>query len=253
MLQFVCHPSIENLLNTCREGMNCATLPVKAVIFSDYLPQVTSSPIHAGLLESVKYRLAQPTHLIYFASFLPKEKLLQHDRLGILSLTGTEFIHLPFDPNQFYVELDSRYLVECVIPETEWVEFATNACKTLLKEKLSILKHDDVHPFFIHSTLILPLYLEVWNYTNNLIDVEHLKSRLTSLVPNFTYNKEILELSALSNVSVSFQDEFLQTVSQFVKDLEKLSSYVSQEQININELSSDLHKLDNTYNKIITL
>ncbi|MEI6554605.1 MAG: hypothetical protein WCL70_03370 [Paludibacter sp.] len=250
MLQFVCHPALENLLTTSKEGVKCVTLPNNAVIISDFLPKA-SQPIHAGLLEATKYRLTHPTHFIFFASFFPKEKLLPFDTFGILTLTGTEFIRLPFYNDQFFITLLEKQKTEFNLSRAEWETFAIRACKALLKEKLSVLKHGG--KLDLVNKLTLKIRLEAQNCLFYGQDIKVLRECLRTSIELYKKIDEIDELIELSNVSKNLPDEYLQIVAKFVEGLYYLESLANEPEINVFSLISYIDKLNATSNKILTL
>jgi len=249
MLQFVCHSSLENLLATSKEGMNCVTLTNNAVLISDFLPQ-NPQPIHAGLLEAVKYRLFHPSEFIFIASFFPKEKLIPLDTFGILSLNGTEFIQLPFHIDQFLGTLEDKQKIEFNLSKDEWETFAIRACKALLKKKMSILKHGG--KLDLVNKLTLKIRLEAQNCLFYGQDINVLRECLKS-VKLYREIEEIAELIELSNVSKNFPDDYLQTVAEFVNGLNYLESLANEPEINVFSLISYIDTLNATSTKILIL
>lgn len=247
MLQFVCHPALENLLTTSKEGVKCVTLPNNAVLISDFLPKV-SQPIHAGLLEAVKYRLFHPSVFIFIASFFPKEKLHPFDTLGILSLTGTEFIQLPFYKDQFFRSLEEKQKTEFNLSKLEWETFAIRACKVLLKEKISVLKHGGKLDFV--NRVSFALRIEAQNCLTNPQRIVELKELLLS-IKLYNQKEDIAELIELSNVSKDLPDNLLKTVAGFVKGLKQLELLATEQEIDFHLLISDIDILNATSSKIL--
>lgn len=247
MLQFVCHPTLENLLTTSKEGMKCVTLTNNAVIISDFLPKA-SQPIHAGLLKATKYRLIHPSNYIYIASFFPKEKLLTFDTFGILSLTGTEFIQLPFYKDQFFRSLEEKQKTEFNLSKLEWETFAIRACKVLLKEKISVLKHGGKLDFV--NNVSFALRIEAQNCLTNPQRIIELKKLLLS-IKLYNQKEEIAELIELSNVSKDLPDNLLKTVAGFVKGLKQLELLATEQEIDFHLLISDIDILNATSSKIL--
>lgn len=247
MLQFVCHPVLQNLLTTSKEGMNGITSKNNAVLISDFLP-TTSPSIHAGLLEVVKYRLFNPSEFIFFASFFPKEQLLPLDTFEILTLTGTEFIRLPLQSDHLLLLIEEKQRTETNLSKSDWETFAIQALKTLLKEKLSVLKHGGKFDFVNNVTFALRI--EAQNCLENPLRIIELKKLLVS-VTSYGQNKEISELIAMSGLCDGLTDQFLQNVSEFTKRFIQLESYESQQQIDFHLLISDIDKLNTVSSNII--
>jgi hypothetical protein len=159
---------------------------------------------------------------------------------------------LPFDSCKFYDDLVTISTVECVIHDQKWIEFAINASKTLLREKLSVLKHDEAHPLYLINSLTGPLGIAARGCSIIPTYFSVVKQQL-QLVRHYIAKKEIVELIALSNASANLPDFFLQTVAEFVKKLMLLELYVDKNEINIDELISDIDELNKTSSKIIIL
>jgi hypothetical protein len=238
MLQFVCHPSIENLLTTSKEGMNCVTLTNNAVFISDFLPKALQ-PIHAGLLEATKYRLTYPSNYIYIASFFPKEYLLPFDTFGILQLTGTEFIHLPFQIDQFLLILEEKQETELNLSKDEWEAFAISTCKVLLKKKIG-------HGF--GTLAILKISLDAQNHLHFGQNINVLMKSLSS-VKSYR-EEEIAEIIELTNICKNLQDDYLQAVAEFVEGLYYLESLANEQEINVHSLISYIDTLNTIIKKI---
>lgn len=247
MLQFVCHPALQNLLTTSKEGLNCVTSTNNAVLISDYLP-TTSPSIHSGLIEAAKFRLFHPSHFIFLASFFPKEMLLPFDTFGILSLTGIEFIRLPLQADRLLLLIEEKQRTETNLSKSDWETFAIQACKTLLKKKLSVLKHGGKFDFVNNVTFALRI--EAQNCLENPLRIIELKKLLVS-VKSYRQNKEISELIAISGLCDGLADQFMQNVSEFTKGLIQLESFESQQQIDFHLLISDIDKLNAVSSKIL--
>ncbi|WP_291124935.1 hypothetical protein [Flavobacterium sp. UBA6031] len=250
MLQFVCHPALENLLTTSKEGMSCVTLTNNAVLISDFLPKA-SQPIHAGLLEAVKYRLFHPSEFIFITSFFPKEKLHPFDTYGILSLTGTEFIRLPFHIDQFLATLEENKKTEFNLSKIGWETFAIRACKALLKEKLSVLKHGGKLQFV--DAIDMGLRWEVDNCLNDSLRIPYLITKLSKLQSDYQNNNEFVELVELCIVGDSLPDEYIQVVSGFVNGLNQIAALATAQEIDLKALKNNINELMSNFLKIETL
>lgn len=248
MIKFVTHPALTNLLEHSRAKIKYQHSLVDVVIISDYFHQA-SHLIHGGLIEAVKYRLIHPTHYIILLSFHSKEELLKHDIFGILSLQGTIFMRLPFMLEELYTAIETSTDIEFSIPKEEWLVFSTNAYKTLLKEKVSILIHGNKLDFV--NCITSPLYSAAVCLPDFPELLPVVKKHLQSL-KCYIAKEEITELFLLANASASLPDTFLQSVSQFVKGLQQLEMYASQEEINIKQLISEIDILNETSSKIQT-
>ena len=247
MLQFVCHPALQNLLTISREDAKCVTLPNNAVLISDYLPKTPPS-IHAGLIEAVKFRLLHSTHFIFIASFFAKEKLLPYDTFGILSLSGTEFIRLPLQADKLLLLIEEKQNAELNLSKPAWEGFAIKACKALLKEKLSMLKHGDKLDFV--NKVSFALRIEAQNCLKDPQRMVELK-KLLVLVKSYNQKAEIIELIELSNVCESLSDSYLDSVIEFVNGLKQLEFLETQQQIDFHLLISDIDKLNTVFSKIL--
>lgn len=247
MIKFVTHPALTNLLEKSNVNEKYLQSLIDVVIVSDFYPQQNKRDIHAGLLEAVIYRLRHPTHYIILLSFHSKEELLKQDTFGILSLQGTVFIRLPFLPEQFSANIEKHTAIELSIPKEEWIVFSTYACKTLLKEKISVIKHKDKFGFGNKSAfgnnVIYPLRASAVGSLTFPELLQDVKQKLKS-VKIYTAKEEIEELFWLAEASASLPDTFLQSVSQFVKGFKKLEMYASQEEINIKQLISEIDILN---------
>ena len=246
MINFITHPALTNLLEQSRVKMKYLRSLVDMVIVSDFLPTHTNDT-HSGLLDAVKYRLSFPAHYILLLSFHSKEELLLHDTFGILSLQGTAFIRLPFTTEQLYSTIDQYVDNELAIPTTDWEAFATNACKALLKEKISLLNHGNKLDFINNITGPLRASVVSLNKYPELLPV--MKKQLTA-IKCYIDKEEITELFSLANAGASFPDTFLQSVSQFTNGLQQLEMYATQEEINIPQLIIEIDILNETSLKI---
>ena len=246
MISFITHPALTNLLEQSRVKMKYLRSLVDIRIVSSFLPQLPNR-IHSGLLEAVKYRLVYPAHYIFLLSFHSKEELLLHDTFGILSLQGTEYIRLPFAPEQLYSTIDQYVNNELAIPNKEWGAFATNACKVLLKEKISLLKHGNKLDFINNITGPLRASVVSLNKYPELLPV--VKKQLAA-IKCYLDKEEIAEFFSLANAGASLLDTFLQSVSQFTNGLQQLEMFAIQEEINIQQLIAEIDILNETFLKI---
>jgi len=248
MIGFITHPTLTNLLERSRVKMKYQQFLEGVVIVSDYLLK-DSHQIHGGLEEAVKYRLTHPSCFIFITSFYSREELLQHDTFGVLFLQGTIFMRLPIRLEKLYTNIEKCAEIELSIPPAEWIVFSTKACKALLKERISVLKHGNKLDFV--NSITGPLRATAIGSSSfpELLPVvkQHLQS-----VKNYTAKEDIRELISLANVSASLPDSFLQSVSQFVKGLQKLEMYALQDKINIKQLISEIEILNETSLKIQT-
>lgn len=247
MLQFVCHPAIQNLLTTSEEGNDCVTSTNNAVCISDYIPTATPS-IHTGLSEAVKFRLFNPSHLIFFASFFPKEMLLPFDTFGILTLAGTEFIRLPFCANQLLFSIKEKQTNGINLSQSDWETFALRAGKALLKEKLSVLKHGGKLDFV--NDVTLTLRIEAQNCLKDSSRISELEKLLAD-VKSYNKNKEISELIIMSEKCQGLADHYFQNVFEFTNRLIQLESLESRKQIDFKLLISDIDKINTISSKIL--
>lgn len=246
MINFITHPALTNLLEQSRVKMKYLRSLVDMVIVSSFLQQHTNS-IHSGLLEAVKYRLARPAHYILLLSFHSKEELLLHDTFGILSLEGTAFIRLPFAPEQLYFTIDQYIDNELTIPNKDWEAFATNACTALLKEKINLLKHGNKLDFI--NNITGPLRASVVSMTEYPELLPVMKKQLAA-TKCYIDTEEITELFSLANAGASLPDTFLQFVLQFTNGLQQLEMYATQEEINMQQLITEIDILNETSLKI---
>lgn len=246
MIKFICHPVLIQLLEHCKVDVICQQCTIDVVIVSDFFPQ---GSIHGGLIEAVNYRLTHPTYYILITSFYSKEELLKYDIFGILSLHGTVFIRLPFMVEELYTALEKHTDVELSIPKEEWILFSTNACKALLKEKISVLKHGNKLDFVNNITGPLRAAAVCSSSFPELLTV--VKQYLQS-VKFYTAKEEIAELFLLASASAPLPDTFLQSVSHFANGLRQLEMHASQEDINIKQLISEIDILNETSSKIQT-
>lgn len=239
MLQFVSHPALQNLLTSSKDGIKCVTSSENAVLISDYLPK-TSQSIHAGLLEAVKFRLFHPSQTIYFASFFPKEKLIPLDTFGILSLTGTEFIRLPFYKNQFINTLENKQNPVLKISQSEWEPFAIKACKDLLNKNLHVIQH-----YLGGKISAIQLNIQVPNYKTLQEILEDVRL--------FCEKEEIDETFNLSKVSQKLPDneDYFRTFAEFCNYFNYLKSAANQNKIYIYDIKNNIDNLDDTIEKLM--
>ena len=88
-----CHPSLEFWLTKALARDN-GSQQIDTFFISTY--QSMQGLVNSGLLDAVKFRLANPsTYPLILLSFFSKETLQKEDEFGILSLPGTEFVQLP--------------------------------------------------------------------------------------------------------------------------------------------------------------
>jgi hypothetical protein len=240
MLQFVCHPALQNLLTSSKEGIKCVTSSENAVLISDYLPK-TSQSIHAGLLEAVKFRLFNPSQTIYYASFFPEEKLIPLDTFGILSLPGTEFIQLPFHKENFFKTLEDTQKAGLILLESDCEKFAIKACKVLLKNNLRVIIH-----YLGGKIGAIQINIQA---SNN----EKLKKILED-VRSFCEKEEIDETFKLSEVRVSQKlpdnEDYVKTFAEFRFYLNTLKSFANKNNINFDDLLSNTENLHYTLIKL---
>lgn len=246
MISFITHPVLTNLLEESRVKMKYLNSLLDLRIISSFLPHQLNT-IHSGLLEAVKYRLACPAHYILILSFHSKEELILYDSLGILSLQGTAFIRLPFASVQLDSIIDQYIDNELTIPNTDREAFATSACKALLKEKISLLKHGNKLDFINNITGPLRASVVCLNNYPELLPV--MKKQLAA-IKCYLDTEEITELFSLANAGASLSDTFLQSVSQFTNGLQQLEIYAAQEEINIQQLITEIDILNETSSKI---
>lgn len=250
MINYITHPALSNLLEQSRVKMEYLRSLVDMAIVSDFLPLLTNSNnIHNGLLEAVKYRITNPAHYILLLSFHSKEELLPHDTWGILSLHGTAFIRLPFLPEQLYTAFNKYIDNKLTIPNAESVKFATNACKALLKDKISLLNHGNKLDFV--NSITGPLRATAVSLTEYPELLPVMKNQLAS-IKCYIAKEEITELFLLAKASALLPDTFLQSVSQFAQGLQQLEMYATLEEINIKQLITEIDILNKTSSKIQT-
>lgn len=235
-MRFLCHPALEQLLEQSKVVEQYQHSSVGITFISSYLPQYPGG-VHSGLLQAVMFRLAHPTGLIIMLSFHAKAALMPHDTLGILSLYGTEFLRLPFSIQHLHHLLDAYQQKDSEaafrIPEGEWAQFATAACKALLAQKLRILNHGNKLDFVNHTTgplrsvcvdaLLLPFLQTV------------VKEQLQYL-RSFVAQDEMAELLNLANVAHTSNDTLLRRVAVFAEHLGQLVDYASHEALDLKKL-----------------
>lgn len=246
MINFITHLALTNLLEQSRVKMKYLRSLVDMVIVSGFLPRHINN-IHSGLLEAVKYRLTHPAHCIILLSFHSKKELLLHDTFGILSLQGTAFIRLPFTPEGLYSTIEQYVDNELNIPNKDWEAFATNACKALLKEKINLLKHGNKLDFI--NNITGPLRACVVSLTEYPELLPVMKKQLAA-TKCYIDTQEITELFSLANAGASLPDTFLQSVLQFTIGLQQLEMYATKEEINIQQLITEIDILNETSSKI---
>lgn len=247
MIQTFTHPTIENLLEKSKVEMFCQQSLIDVVFITDYFPQV-SNQIHGGLLEAVKFKLTHPTSYICISSFYSKEDLIQYDTFGILSLTGTIFLRLPFLPEQLINELEAFTQIQLSIPNEEWIIFSIYACRAVLKEKISVLKHGGRLEFV--TAINMGLRWEVDLCLKDSLRMPCLKTLLSNLQSDYQNNKEFVELVELCVVGDSLPDEYIQVVSWVVNGLTGIAAFATVQEIDLKALKNEIEKVISNFEKL---
>lgn len=247
MIKFICHPVLIELHKQSKVEMICQQSSSNIVIISDYYPQV-SPQIHSGLIEAVKYRLTNPSCYIFITSFFSKEELFLHDTFGILSLRGTEFIRLPFRVEELYSAIEIHTGIELSIPKAEWVVFSTNACKALLKEKISVLKHEK-NMLQLLSYVTSPLGGSCRAISVNPAEYTPIIKRQLQSVKQFI-SEELSDLIEMAMIAKNINNPYLQNVVQFADSLNKLKDFSFSSEFNVIPLLTLINAVDDSFDKI---
>jgi len=247
MLQFICHPAIEHLLINSKEVENCVQLLEKSILISDYIPN-SSHELHSGLLEATQFRLFNPSSYIFFVSFFDKEILLSHDKFKILSLTGTVFIRLPFQFENFWQTLIEYQKSELLISKPEWEEFAIRTCKTMIQEKFKIIRHGGELEFI--SAINMGLRWEVDNCINNSQRIPILIKLLQNIQSDYQNHKEFKNIGALCEVAAGLHDDYIENVSLFIHKMNNIIALTSSHDVDLAKLKVNIKELFSIFETI---
>lgn len=246
MINIIAYPVIEKLVLLSKVKIRYHKSLFVTVIVSDFLPQ-QSHDFHTGILEAVKYRLIYPEHYIIFLSFHSKEYLLHHDPFGIISLNGTDFIRLPFLPEQLIKTIEKNNYFGSSIPKVEWIMFATNASKILLKDKISLLNHGN--KLELLSLVTSPLGGSCRAMSDYPTVYPPIINRQLQSVKQFI-TEELSDLIEMATVLKNMNDPYLQNVVEFANSLYNLKNFSFTSQLNVTTLLSLINAVDDSFDKI---
>lgn len=208
----------------------------------------TAQPF-VGIINAVKFRLLNPSIPTLFFSFYSKDELHSKDKFGVLAMEGMEFIQLPCYKEEL-VQTAEKWEDESLdIDSTEWQEFSQKACKNLLKQRLTELKHGN--KFDLGNRILNPLRIACVNVQaspQKSSNQSLLKAKLKAL-KEYKALPEIEELLDLARICEYNNDDFLQTAKDFANLFTELADW----QINthsINKLISRIDRLNDTFKHI---
>jgi hypothetical protein len=186
---------------------------------------------------------------VLFLSFLPKEKLLPQDEFGVFHLPGTEFVQLPFDKATI-LELAEKLCGNSLTDSSAaWESFSEKACRTLLHQKIDVIKHKQDLAFINKVSLGLRLAVEnVINYPEQRCEtLQYFNERYTAMLA-YVENPQIIEIIELASIVQNSDDTFLNIVSKLVKDLKLISDTNNKE--NFTDLRATIFRIQDTVSEL---
>jgi hypothetical protein len=234
------HPAIEKLFSQNEDLLLASTIVQLISVYSPNLENGT----HSGLLEAVNYRLSNSTLPIILLSFYNKQDLSKQDRFGILSLTGTEYIQLPFLPIELINKI--KHLTESPlnIPKKEWSAFSINVAEILLKEKAITFKHRQQHDLV--NKITYPLRIAC----NQVLDFP-LKREKKLLIVNdklesaksYVQQKEIANLLLYAQIAKESKDGYVLKVIRKLEKIDELSK-INNDDLDIEKILYLINHID---------
>ncbi|MCK9235117.1 MAG: hypothetical protein M0P09_02235 [Acholeplasmataceae bacterium] len=232
MLTFHCHPIVEKMLSEIAELLSPYPSKRDIHFITTYFPQLNSMPL-GGLKEAVYHRLVSHNDYIVLLSFHDVESIRRHDTYKILDLNGTYFLRLPFNLNEIQLIYN-----KCSVPlgktEPEWQFFATETCKSMLKEEISKLKHSG--KLAIGNTIIYPLRAACIAHEHNTSAYHILINELLQKLKLFLIKEELSNLLLLADVAKALDDVFLNKVTASISILQDIAGDSGKREISIPEL-----------------
>lgn len=250
MIKNLQHPAIEKWLAISGRQIDALQKQGELIFISSFIPGFTN--INTGLLQAVKFRLANPSfYPVIILSFHGKDELIQSDTFGILSLYATEYLQLPVSDSTLSGVINTCKLKyqnsEFSIPESEWKPFSTNAYKQIISTILSQLKHGNQLDFVNNVTGPLRAAC-VASLSFPEMQVQVKKQLQNS--QGFIIKEEISELMTLASKGADANDEFLLTVSNFSLQLRQVASFSCNSNDEIKQLIFIIDNLNATWSKI---
>lgn len=198
--------------------------------FSAYIPG-DQDVLGAGISRLVKFRLLHPETPVLFLSFLPKKKLLTQDEFGVLQISGTEFVQLPFDKATILQLAEKHSFNSSTVSSEEWRSFSEKACRTLLHQKINVIKHKQDLAFINKVGLGLRLAVEnVINYPEQrcCATLQDFNERYTAM-QTYLQNPQIKDLIELSGIVQNSDDQFLKHTFELSNDFLFISNVCNKE------------------------
>lgn len=208
------HTGLAQLLEASGAKSQCPDV----AFFSAFIPG-EHDVLGAGILALVKFRLLHPETPVLFFSFLPKERLLPKDEFGVLQVPGTEFIQLPCTKGTILESAKNTIANPYNSESDAWKVFAEKACKALLKQEVSILKHGKELQFINKVGLGFRLSIEnVIKYPDKrCITLINYNERYAAMLAYFQ-NPKIQEIIKLGSVAQWSSDSFLIRIYRLSND-----------------------------------
>lgn len=250
MIKNLQHPAIEKWLAINEKQIDALQKQGGITFISSFIPGFTK--INSGLLQAVKFRLANPSfYPIIILSFHAKDELIQSDNFGIFSIYATEYLQLPVSDRTLLGAINICKIKypkgEFSIPEHEWKPFSTNACKQMLSAILSQLKHGNQLDFVNNVTGPLRAACVA---SLSFPEMQGQVKKQLQNVQCFIMKEEISELMTLASKGADINDEFLLTVSNFSLQLSKMASFSCNANDEIKQLIFIIDNLNATWTKI---
>ncbi len=248
MLSFDCHSAIENYLSGRTSILPFTGNLVNIHFITTYLPHESDNP-HAGLKTAVRYRLANRNTCIILLSFLPMYEIRKHDTFGILNLTSAYFLQLPFE-NEVFVETLVQCTTPLIIPDQEWKQFSTNACKTLLKEELGKIRHGG--QLDIGNKIIYPLLASCFAYKHDPSIYGPLIEQQLLNLQQFVNRQDLKNLFVLTDKANDLPDVDLVKISTFLSTLKNLADKSEINHAAVEQLIIKINNFSLIYNELIS-
>ncbi|MBL0335645.1 MAG: hypothetical protein IPP73_10195 [Chitinophagaceae bacterium] len=125
--------------------------------------------------------------------------------------------------------------------------FSTNACKTLLKEKISALKHGKKLELISHVTT--PLGGSCRAMSINPTEFIPIIKRQLQSVKQFI-SAELSDVIDMATIARNMNDSYLQNVVQFADSLNNLKDFSFNSEFNVTPLLILINAVDDSFDKI---